>query len=58
MVQSKAAAEKKKLDKAEVIARTVMSQQPFRKLSHAQLNMIRKGDRQLAELAISNQINK
>mgnify|MGYP001209863066 CR=1 FL=1 len=31
MAQSKAAAEKKKLDKAEVIARTVMSQQSFYK---------------------------
>ena len=30
---------------------------PLRNLSHEQLNMIRKGDRQLAELAISNQIN-
>ena len=31
---------------------------PLRKLSHEQLKMIRKGDRQLAELAISNQINQ
>ena len=30
---------------------------PLRKLSHEQLKMIRKGDRQLAELVISNQIN-
>tara|TARA_Y100001968_G_C19239400_1_gene658634 strand:+ start:321 stop:896 length:576 start_codon:yes stop_codon:yes gene_type:complete len=29
----------------------------LRNLSHEQLNIIRKGDRQLAELAISNQIN-
>ncbi len=31
MVQSKVTSEKKKLDKAEVIARTVISQQPFYK---------------------------